>query len=118
MAEESTNTDNGVPLFCAGFVPGTSDLTYTSCYCEENIYKLTERLMPEAVGKGEQLYAVFLSGPRGQVRVIPFPLPFLISPITQEQTAPVFSLSNLPAPPSLPSILCAHKLLFEAFISS
>ena len=48
-----------------------SDCTYTSCYCEENIYKLIERLGSGGHGTSislDSLYAVFISNNSKQVR--------------------------------------------------
>lgn len=42
-------------------IPGRSDCCYTSCYCEENVWKLCEYLRDQTPSPLEGFYAVFLS---------------------------------------------------------
>lgn len=45
--------------------------TYTSCYCEENVYFLISALIDRgAAASADELYAVFVSNPAKQVRPI------------------------------------------------
>jgi hypothetical protein len=45
------------------------ECTYTSCYCEENVYKLCERLTEKGKVSIDELHVVFLSNPAKKVPV-------------------------------------------------
>lgn len=58
-------------LMAAVAVPAIrrEDCTYTSCYCEENVFKLSQQLVA-AGAEAHQLYAAFVSNAQEQVRSI------------------------------------------------
>lgn len=43
------------------------DCTYTSCYCEENVYLLLKQLLQQHDRPASQLFAVFISNPHETV---------------------------------------------------
>ena len=38
-----------------------SDCLYASCYCEENVYKLVEKMREERKSDSEEIWVVFIS---------------------------------------------------------
>jgi len=53
-----------------------SDFIYTSCYCEENVYKLCELLNEKFSIPLSRIYAVFISNENKQVKISKFILNF------------------------------------------
>mmetsp|Transcript_23043 Transcript_23043/g.57885 ORF Transcript_23043/g.57885 Transcript_23043/m.57885 type:complete len:88 (-) Transcript_23043:790-1053(-) len=54
-------TTSGQP---AAYPQSRLDCEYTSCYCEENIYRLTQRLQEQPEQLRGELFVVFLSNPQ------------------------------------------------------
>eukprot|EP00493_Phyllostaurus_siculus_P009611 UN09735 len=44
-----------------------SSCLYTSCYCEENVWKLCERIRDEGINNLAEYYAVFISNSSRQI---------------------------------------------------
>uniref|UniRef100_A0A3Q2QUF2 Protein N-terminal glutamine amidohydrolase n=1 Tax=Fundulus heteroclitus TaxID=8078 RepID=A0A3Q2QUF2_FUNHE len=48
--------------------PSRENCVYTSCYCEENVWKLCEFVKAERTAPLEQLFVVFVSNDKRMVR--------------------------------------------------
>ncbi|KAJ8334463.1 hypothetical protein SKAU_G00401020 [Synaphobranchus kaupii] len=46
------------------FTPARQECMYTSCYCEENVWKLCEHVKNQNKGTFDHIYAVFISNER------------------------------------------------------
>ncbi|KAG9478682.1 protein N-terminal glutamine amidohydrolase isoform X1 [Eleutherodactylus coqui] len=57
-----------VPASAPPVLPGRDDCCYTSCYCEENVWKLCESIRDRTPHHLEEFYAIFLSN---ENRMIP-----------------------------------------------
>ena len=58
---QSTNAKSASPLF------HREDCTYTSCYCEENVYMLCKQLVKRGKGEEKGGFAVFVSNDNKKV---------------------------------------------------
>nr|XP_015213295.1 PREDICTED: protein N-terminal glutamine amidohydrolase [Lepisosteus oculatus] len=60
------NNTNESSHYCS-ITPSRQDCIYTSCYCEENVWKLCEHIMTRKQYPEDGVYAVFISNERKMV---------------------------------------------------
>ncbi|XP_069051007.1 protein N-terminal glutamine amidohydrolase [Lepisosteus oculatus] len=62
------NNTNESSHYCS-ITPSRQDCIYTSCYCEENVWKLCEHIMTRKQYPEDGVYAVFISNERKMVPI-------------------------------------------------